>query len=262
MPLIPTAPATLDWLRGVESLFDRLPGVYFFAKDCAGRFIAANQDFVQQRAGRLDKAEVLGRNDFDFWPRHISEKYVQADQHVMATGESLVNVVEIALMSDHSTEWLSTTKIPLYDEENGIAGMAGFCRDLKKQSQQGSFLRMGEVFDHVTRNYKSAINIEDLASLTYLSISQFERQFKGLFGITPMQYLSWVRIDAACRALVEGAGSIAAVALQNGFYDSSHLSRHFQKIIGISPGEYRKRYAGTQDYPRVPSLRITSAMPF
>jgi AraC-like DNA-binding protein len=258
--LLPEGAATLDWLRSSESLFDLMPEIYFFAKDGSGRFIAVNQGFVQKRAGQANKSDVLGFTDFDFWPRHLSEKYVQGDKQVMDTEKNLVNFVELAVKPDHSTEWLSTTKVPLYDRHNRIAGIAGYCRDLKVQNQQESLMHMSEVFDHVMRNYKSDINLKDLASLTYLSISQFERRFKGLFGITPMQYLSWVRTDAACQDLVEGTGKISEIALQSGFYDSSHFSRHFQKFMGISPGEYRRRYANTRDYPRVPSLQIGASL--
>ncbi len=252
---------TLDWLRGVESLFDLMPDIYFFAKDRSGHFIMVNRGFVQKRTGQADKSKVLGRTDFDFWPSSISEKYVQDDQQVMSTRKSLENIIELAILPDHSTEWHSTIKIPLYDRLNRIAGVAGFGRDLKKLSQLGSLMHMGKVFDHVMRNYKSPINMVEFASLMSMSLSQVERHFKELFGITPMQYLIRVRIDAACQALVKGKEKISDIALQSGFYDSSHLSRNFQKIMGLSPGDYRKQYAFTQDYPRVPNLRFVSLLP-
>jgi AraC-like DNA-binding protein len=246
-------PPTLDWLRGVQALFDRMPDVYFFAKNRAGRFIAVNQAFLQKRVGHSRKRAFLGTTDFDFWPRDIAEKYIKDDLQVMSSGKSLENVVEPAILPDRSMEWHLVTKIPLYDLQNRIAGIAGYGRDLNNENQ-GLLLHMGKVFDHVVRNYQSNINIAELAALLSLSISQFERQFKKLFAITPIQYLSRVRVDMACQALVGKTGSISQVARQTGFYDSSHFTRNFRKIMGLTPREYRLRYLHASDFPRVPNL--------
>ncbi len=249
-----------DWARGIEALFDSLSDVYFFAKDRNSRFIAVNRGFAEHQVGKSDKTVMLGRTDFDFWPRQLAEKYVKDDQYVMSTGKSLVNVVELAFYPNHSTDWISTTKVPLYDRAGDIIGLAGYCRDLKKQ-HQGPQMWMGEVFDYVMRNYASSIDIAELAALTYLSVSQFERRFKSMFHLTPMKYVSLVRINAACQALAEGKERISDIALHSGFYDLSHFNRQFRKTMGMPPGAFRKRYFQSKDYPRIPGLQIYPPLP-
>jgi AraC-like DNA-binding protein len=69
-----------------------------------------------------------------------------------------------------------------------------------------------------------------------------------------------IRINAACQALAEGKKLISEIALHGGFYDLSHFDRQFRKIMGMSPGNFRKRYYGTKDYPRIPGLQIAASV--
>ena len=63
------------------------------------------------------------------------------------------------------------------------------------------------------------------------------RSFRDQVGITPGAYQIQLRVLEARRRLRDGAG-IAATATDLGFADQSHLTRHFQRIIGTSPGRY------------------------
>ena len=82
-------------------------------------------------------------------------------------------------------------------------------------------------------------DIKSLAKMAGVSQSQFERRFNRIFGTTPYEYLLRVRI-AAARALLENSErTIADIACETGFYDHSHFTRTFKRIVGISPGRYR-----------------------
>jgi AraC-like DNA-binding protein len=63
-----------------------------------------------------------------------------------------------------------------------------------------------------------------------------------LFGATPRQYLQRVRVNAACRLLAETEKKITEIALEVGFFDHSHLSRTFSRLMGVSPLAYRKAH--------------------
>ena len=76
-----------------------------------------------------------------------------------------------------------------------------------------------------------------------LSVYQFDQRIRSLFHLTAGQYLVKVRIDAACKQLAKSKEAIAQIALGCGYSDQSAFSRQFKQAVGISPLEYRKRFA-------------------
>jgi AraC-like DNA-binding protein len=81
------------------------------------------------------------------------------------------------------------------------------------------------------------VSLGDLAAHVGLSPYHLLRSFRAQVGITPGAYQIQLRVLEARRRLREGAG-IAATATELGFADQSHLTRHFQRIMGTSPGRY------------------------
>jgi AraC-like DNA-binding protein len=65
------------------------------------------------------------------------------------------------------------------------------------------------------------------------------RQFKRAFGITPHNYLISLRIERARAQLAEGEPP-AAVAAALGFADQPHFSRHFKRVVGVTPGKFAR----------------------
>ncbi|MFJ8900265.1 MULTISPECIES: AraC family transcriptional regulator [unclassified Streptomyces] len=63
------------------------------------------------------------------------------------------------------------------------------------------------------------------------------RAFSGAYGIAPHQYLMSRRVGRARRLLLDGR-SPGAVAADTGFYDQAHLTRHFRRLVGVTPGRY------------------------
>jgi PAS domain S-box-containing protein len=238
-------------------LFEYMPDIFLFAKDLEGRFTMANGIFVE-KCGMRNEKDLLGLTDFDVFPRHLAEKYVKDDKQVIETGETLINLIELVIHIGKATDWYSSTKVPVRDANGTIIGLAGFTRDIKKmESGSRHFIEMGEIFDYVMGHYTESIDMAKLASLVCLSISQFERRFKSLFKISPLKYITMVRIHAACQALAEGSERISDIALNNGFYDLSHFNRQFRRQMGMSPSDYRKKYAGVKGAPH-PWLAVSA----
>jgi AraC-like DNA-binding protein len=87
-------------------------------------------------------------------------------------------------------------------------------------------------------HYERDISIGELASVTSLSPYHFIRVFSGQVGLTPHAYLTQVRVRQAQRLLLSGEPP-AHAAISAGFFDQSHLTRHFKRILGVTPGRYR-----------------------
>lgn len=88
--------------------------------------------------------------------------------------------------------------------------------------------------------YRDDVSLRQLAELVCLSPYHLLRCFAVETGLTPGAYQTQLRIREARRLLREGA-SIADVAATVGFADQSHLTRHFQRIVGTSPGRYSQQ---------------------
>ncbi|WP_314173116.1 helix-turn-helix transcriptional regulator [Streptomyces winkii] len=81
--------------------------------------------------------------------------------------------------------------------------------------------------------------LEEAAKLVHAHPAHLVRAFRAAFGIAPHQYLMARRVDRARRLLLDGQPP-AEVAPAVGFYDQSHLSRHFKRFLGVTPGRYAR----------------------
>ena len=86
------------------------------------------------------------------------------------------------------------------------------------------------------------ITVKKLAELGHISVSSFTRIFKKELHATPVEYLIEIRLQQAKKLLRRKEISITQVALRCGFNSSSHLSASFQRVLHMTPREYRKLY--------------------
>lgn len=99
----------------------------------------------------------------------------------------------------------------------------------------------------ITANPDGDFRISKLAKRMGLSPRHFARIFKTEVGSTPADWVKEARVTAACRMLESGKASPKEVASDCGFANADTLRRAFVSLVGVSPAEYRKRYAGLVD---------------
>ncbi|GAA4787307.1 AraC family transcriptional regulator [Streptomyces ziwulingensis] len=87
------------------------------------------------------------------------------------------------------------------------------------------------------------LTLDEATALLPAHPAHLVRAFSAAYGIAPHQYLMSRRVDRARRLLLAGRAP-AEVATATGFYDQSHLTRHFKKLVGVPPGRYRTGAAG------------------
>ena len=85
------------------------------------------------------------------------------------------------------------------------------------------------------------MKLDEIATETGLSASHFSRLFQNRTGHSPIDYFIQLKIQRACRLLDNSGWMIADVAREMGFDDQFYFSRVFRKVMGMSPGEYRRR---------------------
>jgi len=85
--------------------------------------------------------------------------------------------------------------------------------------------------------FAEPVTLAELASAAGLSVSRFATLFRQEMGVSPHRYVCLVRIRHAQRLLRKGVPP-CTVATEVGFFDQSHLGRHFRRVVGVTPGDY------------------------
>ena len=75
------------------------------------------------------------------------------------------------------------------------------------------------------------------------SAAHFARRVREATGLSPRAYFQRQRIHLVCRKLLAGSASVAEIAHEFGYADAAHLNRHFRAWRGLTPTDYRRRYA-------------------
>lgn len=106
---------------------------------------------------------------------------------------------------------------------------------------------LSDLFNPDKREFKSIIarhlyddlSLEELATLTHLSLASFKRKFKEHYELSPGQYLLQKKLERAGKLLRTTEDRIADVGFDCGFNDLSSFTRAFSKKYGVSPTSYR-----------------------
>jgi len=235
------------WLREIDPdhlfhrLFDAIPGVYFFAKNRRGEMMflsRGNREICHLR----DDTAVIGLTDFDLNPADVARTYVRDDARILATGQPLLNHVE--LWFDHlgMPDWSVVNKMPIRSRQGEIIGVMGISQNYEGRSKMlQPFDTIARVVSHLRDHYREDVTIVEMARLSGLSPRQLQRRFKAAFGVGPQQFLIKTRLLAACRALRETQRGVSEITYECGFTDQSAFARHFRRHLGMTPTEFRNR---------------------
>ena len=108
----------------------------------------------------------------------------------------------------------------------------------EKQTQNDMISRvMLYMHDHLTES----ISVQQLADMVYVSKSFLSRAFKQKTGLSLMEYLNSLRMEAAKAMLVASNLNTEEIAYQTGYHSTKFFYRAFRAYTGMSTREYRKR---------------------
>jgi AraC-like DNA-binding protein len=93
------------------------------------------------------------------------------------------------------------------------------------------------VCSYIEENFAQGISLHELARHVALSPYYLLRMFRSEVGMPPYVYLENVRVRRA-QKLIEAGKPLAEAAVEAGFSSQSHMTRHFKRIIGATPGQY------------------------
>lgn len=242
-------PQLLDKINFFENLsvehyteiFDCLPDIYFFSKNAEGQFTAMNRALLLA-IGLENEQDILGKTDYDFFDPRLADRYREEDLSVMTQGPIFDQIWHVP-NQEGRLKWYISTKYPLYNRNKQAVGIVGLMRDVQSVGPAlGPYEEYSTVLKYIHENFSTQIKIPDLAQQLHVSVSLFEKNFKTLFNLTPLQYINKVRFDAASDKLAKSNHSITSIAQECGFYDHTYFAKRFKSEFGLAPKAYREKY--------------------
>ena len=227
-------------VAAMESLFANLDGVLFCIKDCNGRYLSAN-DALLRRA----RADLIGRTAKEVFPPLLAAGYEQQDAQVIEHGEETHDRLEMITNPDGGIGWYLSDKVPIRNRKGEVIGIASSSRDLQSSADNDPrYAKLASVIEHMRKHYDEPLRIGDMVAKTELSLSSFERLTRSLLKVSPRQYLTRIRVEAAAERLRNSDAPLGVIALDCGFCDQATFCRQFKAITGMTAGHYRRLSQG------------------
>ncbi len=134
----PTADSTAvaDFTRDhqfLSMLMENITDSIYF-KDRESRFLYISRALAEA-FGLDDPRRAIGKTDFDFFSHEHARKAFEAEQEIILTGKSIIDLLEKETWPDGRITWASTTKMPFYSVEGDLIGTFGISRNVTQRKQ-------------------------------------------------------------------------------------------------------------------------------
>lgn len=103
--------------------------------------------------------------------------------------------------------------------------------------------RLETIMLYLHENYQRPVTLTDVANLINTSESSLTRFLKKWTGKTFIDYLNDIRVSEAVSRLIDTSDTVSEICYKSGFNNLSNFNRIFRKKKGLTPSEYRERYA-------------------
>lgn len=108
--------------------------------------------------------------------------------------------------------------------------------------------RLSPALDYIRLHFREPLRLDTLAGLVHLAPSHFSVAFKRAFGVAPSQAILRRRLENSQRLLTESPLLVKEIAFESRFESEAYFSRLFAAKVGMSPTEYRRRFASEFAY--------------
>ena len=133
-------------LHILNSVIDNVSNLIFY-KDASFNYLGCNSAF-EKFMGHT-KEELIGHNDFDFFPKELAEHFRTLDQKIFDSGVAVINPQWVTY-PDGSEVYLHTTTTPFYDIDGNIMGLVGNSVDITKEKLLSDELEHQANYDYLT----------------------------------------------------------------------------------------------------------------
>lgn len=118
----------------LRTVLDTIPDFIYF-KDVEGVFVLTNASHSRMMGASSPEA-VIGKTDFDWFPKELAARYTADERELVRTGKPLVNQEEPTVDHEGNPLTVLTTKIPLRNSQGEVSGIVGITRDITERKRQ------------------------------------------------------------------------------------------------------------------------------
>jgi PAS domain S-box-containing protein len=169
----------------LRTLIDNLPD-NIFVKDAESRFVISNVAHARLLRAKTPD-EIVGKTDFDIFPRELAASYYDDEQAVIRSGQPLLNREERTIDPQGKTRWLLTTKVPLRDDHGRVIGVAGINRDITERKRMQEELEryskhLQELVEERTRKLRQAERLAAVGETAAMVGHDLRNPLQGIAG--------------------------------------------------------------------------------
>lgn len=212
---------------------------------CSDRYYQQNEELEVEAIVIQFLPDCLGKDLFNLPEAYLIPRlFEKAKKGMVLSGDTREKIAEMmkAAVSASQMERLILLLSMLNilsetDEYTAVTSAHAFYH-----SNESDIIRLNKIYSYTLSNYKKEISLEEISALSHLSITSFCRYFKLMTKKTYYDFLIEIRISHACRLLVEDKVPTEVICFDCGFNNVSNFYRHFKKIAGMTPMDYKRKY--------------------
>jgi AraC-like DNA-binding protein len=217
-----------------------LPHVWIAEKGSIGPSSRTLEMVFLQFTTAVLPAQVLELPEF----KHIKRALNLSERGIQITGHTLNEVSEIMLQLPylgHLERMMQFFRLmDIIGKSGSNVGLAS--DEYLKKRFTSTNKRIEAIHNYLMKNYREEVNLAGLAELVNMAEGSLCRFFRMETGVTVFEYLNRLKVDFACKLLMDAELSITDVSLDSGFNNLSHFNKQFRKHTGMTPMEYRKQF--------------------
>lgn len=178
--------------------------------------------------------------------------YIKDGQFYTSGGATAgIDLALCLIEEDHGRQvsLMVARELVVYLKRSG--GQEQYSEPLRFQAE--SISRFSELTTWIQTHLNDDLSVETLAGKACLCPRHFSRRFTNEVGTSPADFVERLRLDEARRRLTGGDNSVENVGLSVGFKSADAFRRAFERRLGVSPSDYRRRFGSSRKIP--PSIR-------
>jgi len=115
-----------------KAILNNIPDIAWL-KDTNDKFIVVNDAFARACGYKAD--DIVGKTDFDLWPRDLAESY-RSDDHEVIKNRKRKCIEERLVNKEEGEIWIETVKTPVFDDQGAVIGTTGIARDISQRKKE------------------------------------------------------------------------------------------------------------------------------
>jgi len=229
-------PRLISWIRTSHEKIPRVASV------CCGAFLLAAAGALNGRPVTTHWEDCAHLQD-EFPEIHVQPDsiYVQDGKYWTAAGITAGIDMALAMVEEdygHALTLLVARNLVVFLKRPG--GQSQFSAPLQSQSTEGP---LAPLLGWIIENPTADLRAERLAEWANMSLRNFYRAFEDATGMSPAEWVEMARIEIAKRKLIQSWEKVEQVAYGAGFRNYEQMRKAFARRLGISPSNYRARFA-------------------